>query len=103
MSITMHIKITTKEGCFDDFHALAKSELAFTRGSRGCISIHTSSSRETNTLKFIEVWESEEDFNIYFEKRVERSGEDFARVLAAPPEKECFQTDDWGYGKDWKE
>ncbi len=101
MSVTMHITITTKDGCFDQFHALAKEELAFTRGSEGCISIHTSSSKNTNTLKFAEVWESEDHFNTYFAKRVERSGEDFARLLEGPPEKECFQTDDWGYGKEW--
>ena len=69
MSITMHITITTKDGCFDDFHALAKEELAFTRGSKGCISIQTSSSRETNTLKFTEVWDSEDDFNYLFCKK----------------------------------
>ena len=101
MSVTMHITITTIEGCFDEFHALAKEELAFTRGSKGCISIHTSSSRATNTLKFAEVWESESDFNTYFAKRVERSGEDFGRLLVGPPEQECFQTDDWGYGENW--
>jgi quinol monooxygenase YgiN len=102
MSITMHITIKTKDGCFDEFHALAKKELAFTRASQGCLSIHTSSSRNINTLKFAEVWESENDFNTYFEKRVERSGADFARLLVGPPEKECFQTDDWGYGDKWK-
>ena len=57
---------------------------------------------DENTLKFAEVWESEDDFNTYFAKRVERSGEDFARLLVGPPEKECFQTDDWGYGKEWQ-
>lgn len=102
MSVTIHGTITTKEGCFDEFHALAKEELAFTRGSKGCISIHTSSSRATNTLKFVEVWESESDFNTYFAKRVERSGEDFGRLLVGPPEQECFQTDDWGYGENWQ-
>jgi quinol monooxygenase YgiN len=102
MSVTMHITITTKEGCFDEFHALAKEELAFTRGSKGCVSIQTSSSKDTNTLKFAEVWDSEDDFNTYFAKRVERSGEDFGRLLEGPPEKECFQTDDWGYGKEWQ-
>ena len=94
MSITMHITIMTKEGCFDDFYDLAKEELAFTRGSKGCISIQTSSSRDPNTFKFAEVWDNDGDFNTYFAKRVERSGEDFARLLVGPPEKECFQTDD---------
>ncbi len=102
MSVTIHVTIKTKEGCFDEFHALAKEELAFTRGSKGCISINTSSSRATNTLKFAEVWESESDFNTYFAKRVERSGEDFGRLLVGPPEQECFQTDDWGYGENWQ-
>ena len=81
MSVTIHVTLTTKEGCFDEFHSLAKEELTFMRGSKGCISIHTSSSRDTNTLKFAEVWESESDFNTYFAKRVERSGEDFGRLL----------------------
>ena len=102
MSVTMHITITTKNRCFDEFHALAQEEPAFTRGSEDCMSIHTSSTRNTNTLKFAEVWKSEEDFSTYFAKRVERSREDFARLLARPPEKECFQTDDWGYGKEWR-
>ena len=53
-------------------------------------------------MKFAEVWDSEDDFNNYFAKRVERSGEDFGRLLVGPPEKECFKTDDWGYGKDWQ-
>ena len=101
MSVTMHITIINKDGCFDEFHDLAK-EGAFTRGSEGCISIHTSSSRDTNTFKFTEVWRSEKDFNTYFAKRAERSGEDFARLLAGPPEKECFQTDDWGHGTEWQ-
>ena len=38
MSVTIHVTITTKcyiSGCFDEFHALAKEELAFTRGSKG--------------------------------------------------------------------
>ena len=91
MTVTMHITITTKDGCFDEFHALAKEELAFTRGSKGCVSIQTSSSKGTNTLKFAEVWDSEDDFNTYFAKRVERSGEEFGRLLEGPPEKECFQ------------
>lgn len=71
MSVTMHTTITTKDGCFDEFHTLAKEELAFTRGSEGCISIQTSSSKDTNTLKFAEVWKREDDFNTYFVKRVE--------------------------------
>ena len=55
-----------------------------------------------STYAFLSVWDSEDDFNTYFAKRVERSGEDFARLLVGPPEKECFQTDDWGYGKEWQ-
>ena len=102
MSVTRDITTTTKDGCFNKFHTLAKEELAFTRGSKGCVSIQTASSKDTNTLKFPEVWDNEGDFNTYFAKRVERSGEDFARLLVGPPEKECFQTDDWGYGKDWQ-
>ena len=102
MSVTVHITITTNDGCFDEFHALAKEELAFTRGSKDCISIHTSSWKATNTLKFAETWESEEDFNTYFEKRVERSVEDFGRLWAGLAEKECFRPDDWDYGKEWQ-
>ena len=63
MSGNIHITITTKDGCFDEFHALAKEELAFTRGSEGFISIHTSSCNATNNRKFAEIRESEEDFN----------------------------------------
>ena len=57
---------------------------------------------DVNTLKFVEIWDNEDSFNNYFEKRVERSGADFERLLAGPPVKECFTTDDWGYGLDWK-
>ena len=102
MSVTVHVTIRTKEGCFDDFYALAKSELAFTRGFDGCHAVYTSSSKDTNTLKFIEIWDSEDAFDVYFAKRAERSGEDFAKLLEGPPTKECFQTDNWGYGPDWK-
>jgi len=102
MSITMHVTVTAKDGCFEEFYNLAKDELAFTRGSEGCQCIHTSSSKETNTLKFVEIWDNEDSFNNYFEKRVERSGADFERLLAGPPVKECFRTDDWGYGSDWE-
>ena len=63
MSITMHITITTKDGCFDEFHALAKEELAFTRGFKGCLSIHISPSRDTNTCGGLE---HEDDFNTWF-------------------------------------
>ena len=55
MSITMHVTVTAKDGCFEEFYNLAKDELAFTRGSEGCQSIYTSSSKETNTLKFVEI------------------------------------------------
>ena len=65
---------------------------------------HISMDQKKYFSEFIrcEVCESEDDFNTYFAKRVERSGEDFARLLLGPPEKECFQTDDWGYGKEWQ-
>ena len=67
MSVTMHCTLKSKDGCFDEFYNLAREELAFTRGSEGCVSIQTSSSKETNTFKFIEIWENEEDFfNRYF-------------------------------------
>lgn len=102
MSVTMHCTLKTKDDCFDEFYNLAQEELAFTRGSEGCQSIQTSSSKATNTFKFIEIWETEDLFNQYFEKRVERSGADFERLLVGPPEIECFVTDDWGYGEDWK-
>ncbi len=102
MSVTMHCTLKTKDECFDEFYNLAREELAFTRGSEGCISIQTSSSKEANTFKFIEIWENEELFNQYFEKRVERSGADFERLLVGPPEIECLVTDDWGYGEKWK-
>ena len=100
MTITLNISLKTEDGCFDDFHALTKEELTFTRGSKGCQSIQTSSSKNTNTLKFAEVWDSDDDFNAYFAKRVEWSGENFARLLLGSLDKECFQTYDWGYGKE---
>ena len=100
MSVTRDITTTTKDGCFNKFHTLAKEELAFTRGSKGCVSIQTASSKDTNTLKFPEVWDNEGDFNTYFAKRVERKGKYFKHSLEERLEKECFQTDDWGYGKE---
>ena len=102
MSVTMHCTLKSKDGCFDEFYDLAREELAFTRGSEGCMSIQTSSSKETNTFKFIEIWENEDFFNRYFEKRVQRSGADFERLLVGPPEIERCITDDWGYGDEWK-
>ena len=53
MSVTVQVTITTKEGCFDDFYALAKNKLEFTRGFDGCHAVYTSSSKATNNLKFI--------------------------------------------------
>ena len=53
MSVTMHCTLKSKDGCFDEFYNLAQEELAFTRGSEGCVSIQTSSSKQTNTFKFI--------------------------------------------------
>ena len=63
MSVIMDIAITTNDGCFDEFHAFANEELAFTRGLQGCTVSHISSFRNTNTAQFAEIWDSDEDFN----------------------------------------
>ena len=97
MGITTFVTLVTKDGCFDEFYNLAKQELAFTRQSRGCKSILVSTNRETNTMKMVQFWEDEASFDAYFEKRVERSGADFARLLEGPPEKEHFFTENFGY------
>ena len=95
--ITTFVTLITKAGCFDEFYNLAKEELAFTRQSKGCKSILVSTNRETNTMKMVQFWEDEASFDEYFEKRVERSGADFARLLEGPPEKEHFSTENFGY------
>lgn len=97
MGITTFVTLKTKEGCFDEFYNLAREELAFTRGSKGCKSILVSTTREANTLKFVEFWEDEESFNEYFERRVERSGADFERLLAGLPQTEHYSTENWDY------
>ena len=97
MGITTFVTLVTKDGCFDEFYNLAKEELAFTRQSKGCKSILVSTNRETNTMKLVQFWEDEASFDEYFEKRVERSGADFARLLESPPEKEHFSTENFGY------
>ena len=96
MGITTFVTLVTKDGCFDEFYNLAKEELAFTRQSKGCKSILVSTNRETNTMKMVQFWEDEASFDEYFEKRVERSGADFARLLEGPPEKEHFSTENFG-------
>ena len=97
MGITTFVTLVTKDGCFDEFYNLAKEELAFTRQSKGCKSILVSTNRETNTMKLVQFWEDEASFDEYFEKRVERSGADFARLLEGPPVKEHFSTENFGY------
>ena len=97
MGITTFVTLITKDGCFDEFYNLAKEELAFTRQSKGCKSILVSTNRETNTMKMVQFWDDEASFDAYFEKRVERSGADFARLLEGPPEKEHFFTENFGY------
>ena len=97
MGITTFVTLVTKDGCFDEFYNLAKEELAFTRQSKGCKSILVSTNREINTMKMVQFWEDEASFDEYFEKRVERSGADFARLLEGPPEKEHFSTENFGY------
>ena len=97
MGITTFVTIVTKDGCFDEFYDLAKKELAFTRQSKGCKSILVSTNRKINTMKMVQFWEDEASFDKYFEKRVERSGADFARLLEGPPEKEHFSTENFGY------
>ena len=97
MGITTFVTLVTKDGCFDEFYNLAKEELAFTRQSKGCKSILVSTNRETNTMKLVQFWEDEASFDEYFEKRVERSGADFERLLVGPPEKEHYLTENFGY------
>ena len=97
MGITTFVTLVTKDGCFDEFYNLAREELGFTRQSKGCKSILVSTNRETNTMKMVQFWEDEASFDAYFEKRVERSGADFARLLEGPPEKEHFSTENFGY------
>ena len=103
MSITTHATITTKPETFDEFHQYIKVELAMTRESAGCRSIHCSSDKETNTLKFVGVWDDIDSFNAYSERRQERSGEIIARLLAEDGMEVVFHnTDDWGYGSEYK-
>ena len=97
MGITTFVTLVTKDGCFDEFYNLAKEELAFTRQSKGCKSILVSTNRETNTMKMVQFWEDEASYDDYFEKRVERSGADFERLLVEPPEKEHYLTENFGY------
>ena len=97
MGITTFVTLITKDGCFDEFYNLAKEELAFTRQSKGCKSILVSTNRETNTMKMVQFWENETSYDEYFQKRVERSGADFERLLVGPPEKEHYLTESFGY------
>ena len=97
MGITTFVTLITKDGCFDEFYNLAKEELAFTKQSKGCKSILVSTNRETNTMKMVQFWEDETSYDEYFEKRVERSGADFERLLEGPPEKEHYLTENFGY------
>ena len=97
MGITTFVTIKTKDGCFDEFYDKAKEELAFTRQSKGCKSILVSTARDANTMKMVQFWDDEASFGAYFEKRMERSGADFERLLVAPPEIEHFLTENFGY------
>jgi hypothetical protein len=69
-----HSYFTNLIGCFDEFYALAKEELAFTRGSEGCISIHTSSSRDTNTLNLLRFGKARKILIIILQKELSVAG-----------------------------
>ena len=60
MTTTVYVTIKTKADSFDAMHSYAKEELAWTREYDGCHSIHCSSDQATNTIKFVEVWDSQE-------------------------------------------
>ena len=81
MSVTVIVTIEAKPDAYKEFMALAKDELAFTRSSEGCRSIHVSTDADTNILKLVQFWENKELFMSYFEKRVERSREVFEKAL----------------------
>ena len=80
MGITTFVTIKTKDGCFDEFYDKAKEELAIGQ-SKGCKSILISTDRDANTMKMVQFWDDEASFGAYFEKRMERSGADFAERL----------------------
>ena len=102
MTTTVYVTIKTKADSFDAMHNYAKEESAWTREYDGCHSIHCSSDQATNTIKFVEVWDSQEAFMAYFAKRGERSGGKFAAWLEPDGVSfEFFNTDDWGYGVDY--
>ena len=83
----MHITITLKRVV--EFYALAKRSSHLLEDLRVAFQ-STPSSKDTNTLKFAEVWNSKMTLTPILQ-RVERSGEDFARLLAGPPEKNVFR------------
>ena len=102
MTTTVHVTIKTRGDGFEPFLEYAKRDLYWTREHESCHSIHCSSDKETNTIKFVEVWDSKEAFMSYFEKRGERSGEKFAQWLEENGISfEFHNTDEWGYGTDY--
>ena len=95
--LQLFVTIKTKDGCFDEFYDKTKEELTSTRQSKGCKSILISTDRDANTIKMVQFWDDEASFDAYSEKRIERSGADFERLLVAPPVKGICLTENFGY------
>ena len=104
MPTTVYVTIKTKADGFDDMYKYVRSDLYWTREYEGCRAIvGEASDKDTNTIKFVEVWDSKEAFMAYFEKRGERSGEKFALWVEEDGISfEFLSTDDWGLGSDYE-
>jgi len=104
MTTTVYISIKTKAGHFDDMLKFVESDIYWTREFEGCQAVFgESSDEETNKIRFVELWDSKEAFNSYFEKRGERSGEKFALwVEENGISVEFLKPHDWGLGGDYK-
>jgi quinol monooxygenase YgiN len=87
MAIHVTVELSIQPGKADEFIGMASEAFKVTRTKKGFIDIiATQSTDDPNKLVFWETWETAEDYETYFNWRVETGFMDaMAPFMAAPP------------------
>ena len=89
MAIHVTLELSIQPGKANEFIGMATEAFEVTRTKKGFIDIvATQSIDDENKIVFLEKWETAEDYNAYFNWRVETGFMDaIAPFMAAPPVK----------------
>lgn len=96
MSVNVIVELNIKPEKFVEAGGIFKEALKATRAWEGCSSVEVFASEAESKYFFIEVFETEAQWNEYFEWRGKESGAVLEQLLSAPLKKTFTVAQDFG-------